>query len=149
MVHVSQNDEVTYCQWAGKCSPTESEWEKAARSGLVGKTYAWGDQLLVNREHRCNIWQGDFPKRNTLADGYLGKAPVETYEPNGFGVYQMAGNVWEWYVNPRHIPISECHQSGQMIWQHHQAYSTEAYAIRGGSFLCHASYCNRYRVADK
>nr|WP_314064664.1 formylglycine-generating enzyme family protein [uncultured Vagococcus sp.] len=148
VVHVSRNDAVAYCQWSGMRLPTEAEWEKAARGGLVGKTYAWGDQLL-DGEHHCNIWQGDFPLNNTLDDGFLGTAPVRTYEPNGYGLYQTAGNVWEWCANPRHLPLSEFQQSGQEMWQQHQGYSTAAFAIRGGSFLCHESYCNRYRVAAR
>lgn len=146
VVHVSRNDAVAYCQWAGMRLPTEIEWEKAARGGLVGKLYPWGDELVIDGKHQCNIWQGAFPAHNTMEDGYLGTAPVETYEPNGFGLYQTAGNVWEWCANPRYLPFKE--QLGA-VWQAHQTYSTAAYGIRGGSFLCHASYCNRYRVAAR
>lgn len=143
VVHVSWNDAAAYAAWAGKRLPSEAEWEYAARGGLVQKRFPWGDTLQPQGEHRCNIWQGRFPEYNSLEDGYLGTAPVRSFAPNGYGLYNMAGNVWEWcldwfareHAGPRRNPRGPA--TGQ------------ARVMRGGSFLCHASYCNRYRVAAR
>ncbi|MEV4670594.1 MULTISPECIES: formylglycine-generating enzyme family protein [Actinomadura] len=127
VVHVSWNDAAAFCRWAGVRLPTETEWEYAARGGLAGKRYPWGDDLTPDGEHMCNIWQGHFPTRNTAEDGYKGTAPVTAFPPNGYGLHNMAGNVWEWCAD---------------AWG-------DGRALRGGSYLCHASYCNRYRVAAR
>ncbi|WP_423184797.1 formylglycine-generating enzyme family protein [Arthrobacter sp. NyZ413] len=145
VVHVSWHDAQNYCRWTGRRLPTEAEWEYAARGGLTGKRYAWGDELTPDGEHRCNIWQGTFPITNTRDDGYLGTAPVRSFPPNGYGVYEMAGNVWEWCADwflpkyyrtsPRENPQGPTIGAGRVM--------------RGGSYLCHDSYCNRYRVAAR
>jgi sulfatase modifying factor 1 len=144
-VHVSWNDATAYCVWAGRRMPTEAEWEYAARGGLVQGRYAWGDELTPDGEWHCNIWQGNFPSRNTLEDGYLGTAPVDEFEPNGYGLYNVLGNVWEWCSD-------WFHSSFQDHGPHHNPTGPpfgQAKVIRGGSYLCHDSYCNRYRVAAR
>lgn len=145
VVHVSWNDAMAYCEWSGKRLPTEAEWEYAARGGLVQKKFPWGDELTPGGEHRCNIWQGHFPDYNSLEDGYLGTAPAKNFKPNNFGLYNMSGNVWEW-CNDWFSP--DFHQKDTKINPQGPSQGN-AKVIRGGSFLCHHSYCNRYRVAAR
>ena len=145
VVHVSWNDAQAYCRWARARLPSEAQWEYAARGGLDGRAFPWGDELTPAGEHRCNVWQGDFPIRNTGEDGHLGTAPVGAYAPNGFGLHNVAGNVWEWcsdYFSPRYH--RETSEADPVFME-----PTPAHSLRGGSFLCHRSYCNRYRVAAR
>ncbi|MCW6666258.1 formylglycine-generating enzyme family protein [Aerococcaceae bacterium NML190938] len=149
VVHVSRNDALAYCKWAGMRLPTEAEWEFAARGGNTQR-FPWGDELEPNGQFMANTWQGDFPNENTQKDGYLGTAPVYTYSANNYGLYQMIGNVWEWCSNPSGISLNTFNiKSAEDFWKENETYSDSEYAIRGGSFLCHASYCNRYRVAAR
>ncbi|RLQ91220.1 formylglycine-generating enzyme family protein [Planomicrobium sp. Y74] len=138
VIHVSWNDAEAFAGWAGKRLPSESEWEFAARGGLVQQKYPWGDELTPNGEHYCNIWQGAFPNTNTKEDGYIGTAPAVSFPENGFGLYNMAGNVWEWCSDPFAQQTEE---------ESHQENIRRA--MRGGSYLCHESYCNRYRVTAR
>ncbi|WP_405659556.1 formylglycine-generating enzyme family protein [Streptomyces sp. NBC_01166] len=144
VVHVSWNDARAYCRWAEARLPTEAEWEYAARGGLVQARFPWGDELTPDGEHRCNVWQGHFPTKNTAEDGYAGTAPVDAYQPNGYGLYNMAGNVWEWCQDWWSTDRQAARRSDPR-----GPGAGDAKVIRGGSYLCHRSYCNRYRVAAR
>jgi sulfatase modifying factor 1 len=145
VVHISWNDANAYCRWSRTRLPTEAEWELAARGGLEQAAFPWGDELTPVGEHRCNIWQGIFPNLNTTEDGYLGTAPVHAFAANGYGLFNVAGNVWEWChdtFSPRYHLLTASENPL------HDAPASER-SLRGGSFLCHNSYCNRYRVAAR
>ncbi len=145
VVHITWRDADRYCEWAGLRLPTEAEWEYAARGGLVGKRYVWGDELTPNGKHMCNIWQGDFPTRNTAADGFQGTCPVKSFSPNEFGLYTVAGNVWEWCTDFWSVDF---HTKGPIVDPAGPP-TGKLRVMRGGSYLCHSSYCNRYRVAAR
>ena len=138
VVHVSWRDAQAFCRWSGTRLPTEAEWEYAARGGLVQKRFPWGDEREPGGEHRMNVWQGTFPAENTLADGFLGTCPVDAFPANGYGLHNTSGNVWEWCEDRFHGAAREPADP-----------ASEARVTRGGSYLCHDSYCNRYRVAAR
>jgi len=145
VTHVSWDDAAAYSDWAGKRLPTEAEWEFAARGGLEQKQYPWGDDLTPDGRHLCNIWQGEFPTLNTVEDGYEFVAPANAYAPNGYGFFTITGNVWEWcsdWFDPEfHIFATKHNPAGPP--------EGAAKVVKGGSFLCHDSYCNRYRVSAR
>jgi sulfatase modifying factor 1 len=144
VVHVSWNDASAYAAWSMKALPTEAQWEYAARGGLEQKLYPWGDELVPDGRHMCNIWQGNFPNKDLAEDGYAGTSPVDAFPPNGYGISSMTGNVWEWcadwFAAGSAQPVTQDPKGPR---------SGEAKVMKGGSFLCHASYCNRYRVAAR
>jgi len=145
VVHVSWNDAAAYADWASKRLPTEAQWEFAARGGLEQKLYPWGDDLTPDGKHLCNIWQGEFPAKDTAEDGYAGSCPVNAFPANGYGVYSITGNVWEWCADWFGAEFS----SNASPLDPSGPAAGEAKVMKGGSFLCHASYCNRYRVAAR
>jgi formylglycine-generating enzyme required for sulfatase activity len=150
VVHVSWHDAAAYCAWAGKRLPTEAEWEFAARGGLAGKRFSWGDDSITPA--RANVWQGEFPLKNSGDDGFTGTAPVGSFPANGYGLVDMAGNVWEWTQDA----FDATENAGTTMQMSHEpmtgmssASAPEERIIRGGSFMCHASYCSGYRVAAR
>ena len=146
VVHISWNDAKSYANWIGKRLPTEAEWEFAARGGLEQKKYPWGDKLTPAGKHKCNIWQGIFPNKNTKADGYEATAPAISFEPNGYGLYNASGNVWEWCDDW----FTTNHAVQKNIQENPKGPDNGiAKVTKGGSFLCHDSYCNRYRVSAR
>jgi formylglycine-generating enzyme len=145
VVHVTWNDAHAYVIFNGKRLPTEAEWEYAARGGLEGQPYPWGSELEPGGEHRMNVWQGSFPRRNTCADGFYGTSPVDEYPPNGYGLHNMTGNTWEWcadwFGRAFHTRDRRTNPHGPKAGTHK--------LVRGGSYLSHASYCRRYRVSAR
>ncbi len=144
-VHLTWRDAHAYAQWRSKRLPTEAEWEYASRGGLEQKIYPWGDELTPDGKHRCNIWQGEFPKKDTGEDGYRSTAPARSFKPNGHGLYNMTGNTWEW-VNDWFDPHYAVHGVRQ---NPPGPIHGDTRVMRGGSYLCHASYCNRYRCSAR
>jgi formylglycine-generating enzyme required for sulfatase activity len=160
VVHVSYQDAEAYTRWAGKALPTEAEWEFAARGGLDGAEFCWGDELAPRGKSMCNFWQGNFPYENLLTDGYDWTAPVGAFPPNGYGLFDMAGNVWEWttdwYQPHGELVRSCCASVNRLGGQAEESYHAETRELRiprrvmkGGSYLCAPNYCRRYRPAAR
>lgn len=144
VVHVSWNDARAYAAWVGGRLPSELEWEHAARGGLDDVPFPWGnDEPDDNKTFLCNIWQGQFPHQNTEADGYRATAPAQSFDVNGYCLYNMVGNVWEWIEDPFVI------RSQKKTAKARRAATTGYRIIKGGSYLCHKSYCYRYRIAAR
>lgn len=145
VIHVSWNDASAYTNWRGLKLPTEAQWEKASRGGIENMKYPWGNELQTNGSFMTNIWQGDFPTTNTRQDGYFGLAPAKSFPPNGFGLFNTVGNTWEWTSDfwsarwhKKDLPETRIDPAGPV-----KAGGNKV--LKGGSFLCHDSYCNRYR----
>ena len=144
VVHVSWNDAMAFCRWSGTRLPTEAEWEYAARGGLEGAPFPWGDELEPDGRHMMNVFQGEFPGANSCEDGWAGTSPVGSFPANGFGLFDMTGNVWEWCADA--YDRGYYAESPAVDPQGPPKGPEGPRVVRGGSYLCHASYCRRYRV---
>jgi len=145
VTQVSFADASRYARWAGKRLPTEAEWEYAARGGAAGKRYAWGDELRPGGKPAANWWQGEFPRRNTVEDGFPGRAPVGSFAPNGYGLHDMGGNVWEWCADW----YGASYYSASVAANPPGPHTGAERVIRGGSWMCSENYCSNYRVAAR
>ncbi|MEQ6248587.1 formylglycine-generating enzyme family protein [Sulfitobacter sp. HNIBRBA3233] len=146
VTHVSWRDATAFASWAGGRLPTEAEWEFAALGGRETARYPWGDEDPQDTGFLpCNIWQGRFPDHNTGADGYRGTAPACSFAPNGYGLYNMVGNTWEWTAD--RFRIRSVAKAAKI--RNAEAARTDARTVKGGSFICHRSYCYRYRIAAR
>lgn len=162
VVHIAYQDAEAYAKWAGKELPTEAEWEFAARGGLDGAEFAWGDEFTPNSKHNANTWQGSFPFENLEADGYARTSPVTAFLPNGYGVYDMIGNTWEWtsdWYTPKHTEDARkscCIPENPRGGREQDSYDAcqpeikiPRKVLKGGSHLCAPNYCRRYRPAAR
>ena len=157
VVHITKEDAQAYAQWAGKRLPTEAEWEWASMGGIENSKYPWGDESIEKAYDKANFWQGVFPFKNLELDGFFGTAPVKTYPPNGYGLFDMAGNVWEICEDKYHFSAYSLTPAGEVISNPKGPESSydpreplsEKYVTRGGSFLCNDNYCSGYRTARR
>jgi formylglycine-generating enzyme required for sulfatase activity len=163
VVQIAYEDAEAYAKWSGKAVPTEAEWECAARGGLDGAEYVWGNELTPGGRHLANVWQGEFPWQNLCLDGFAGTAPVKAFPPNGYGLHEMAGNVWEWtsdWYRARHknpsahkaccIPVNPRGPSVEHSFDPCMPrVRIPRKVLKGGSFLCAPNYCRRYRPAAR
>jgi len=161
VVHVAYEDALAYARWAGKQLPTEAEWEFAARGGLEKAEFAWGDDFMPDGRVMTNTWQGEFPYINFCTDGYETTSPVGAFPPNGYGLFDMIGNVWEWtrdWYDAHHKPVGSCCESPQnprggereaSFDPHNRGVQIPRKVMKGGSFLCAPNYCRRYRPAAR
>jgi sulfatase modifying factor 1 len=161
-VHIAYEDALAYAEWAGKSLPAEAEWEFAARGGLEGATFTWGDDHTPGGNYMANTWQGEFPWQNLVTDGFGGKSPVGSFPPNGYGVHDMAGNVWDWTsdwwteLHPEDADKPCCIPNNPRGGEIEQSYDPAApqfqvprKVVKGGSYLCAPNYCLRYRPAAR
>jgi len=161
-VHVAYSDALAFARWAGKDLPTEAEWEFAARGGLDGAEFAWGNELTLNGRHLANTWQGEFPKQNLCTDGFDRTSPVTAFPPNGYGIHDMIGNVWEWtsdWYSPKHEPDAAkacCIPKNPRGGREEDSFDPcqpqipiPRKVLKGGSHLCAPNYCRRYRPSAR
>ena len=157
VIHISLEDAISYAKWAGKRLPTEAEWEWAAMGGLQDAIYPWGNQSVKESTDKANLWQGSFPSNNSKLDGFYGTAPVKSFPKNGYGLYDIAGNVWEWcsdryderyFQNEKEMGSTMNPKGSNDYFDPDDPY-VEKHILRGGSYLCNEVYCSGYRVARR